>query len=392
MNFSIAYRDGLLVLEGDGLSPERRSYLQDYLIKLNRYKKIAIVNGSPLFSLYQPAPATPAGNRSIEMRMGRRFEHLRAPATATLSVTKLCQCECSHCSAVYYNKSSKPMLSREEWIEVFRQTVDLGATTLILVGGEPLLRKDLAELVASVPRSEATVILFTNGEYLSPKKCRELRAAGLLGAFVSLDSAEPHIHDTLRLRKGLFEKALRGIENLREGGLIAGISSYLTPQRLKGGTFEEMMELGKRIGAHEVTFFDAIPTGRWLKDESCLLADEDRSKIDRLVRDYRSRDDYPGLSVQSTLTSRCGSAFCFAANTQFYMTPHGEMCPCDFTPLTIGKFPDLPVRGLWEKMIQTPPYDRRAQSCRMQDPDFRRKFIDPLPDEGPFPYPLETCG
>lgn len=386
MAFTITYRGGLLVLEGD-LPPEQKTYLQEYLDKINRYKKIALVNGSPLFSLYQPPPATAAGIRSLKMRLKRRFEHLRVPATATLSVTKSCQCECAHCSAFYYNNSPKPMLSKAQWIEVIRQTVELGATSLILLGGEPLLRRDLSDLVDAVPRSEATVILFTNGEYLTSQKCRELQEAGLLGAFVSLDSADPHIHDTLRLRKGLFEKTLEGIENLMETGLVAGISSYLSSVRLKEGVFGEMMELGRRVGAHEVTFFDAIPTGRWLKDESCLLTEGDRSKIDRLVRDYRSRNAYPGLSVQSTLTSRCGSAFCFAANTQFYMTPHGEMCPCDFTPLTIGKFPDHSIRELWEKMIQTPPYDRRAPSCRMQDPEFRRKYISPLPEEGPFPYP-----
>ena len=236
MAFKIIDTGGLLALEG-GLPQEQKNYLQEYLSKVNRYKKIAFVDGSPLFSLYQPPPASAAGIRSLEMRLKRRFESLRVPATATLSVTKTCQCDCAHCSAFYYNHSRNPMLSTVQWIEVMRQTVELGATTLILLGGEPLLRRDLSMLVSSVPRSEATVILFSNGEYLTSKNCRELKGAGLLGVFVSIDSPDPQTHDTLRRRQGIFQKAFEGIENLREASLIAGISSYLTPQRVKEGVF-----------------------------------------------------------------------------------------------------------------------------------------------------------
>lgn len=272
--------------------------------------------------------------------------------------------------------------------EALRQTVDLGVTTIILLGGEPLLRRDLCELIASVPKDQATVILFTNGEYLTPDKCEALAQAGLMGAFISLDSASPTRHDELRVRPGLFEKAMAGLQNLKAAGVLAGVSSYLSPERLAEGGFEEMMELGKQVDACEVTFFDAIPSGRWLKDSSCLLTPENRVRIRDLVRDYRARPGYPGISAQSTMTSECGSAFCFAANTQFYLTAWGEMCPCDFTPLGFGTFPEKSIRELWEGMISCEPYSQRAKSCRMQDTRFRERYINGLPDQGPFPYPF----
>ncbi len=94
-------------------------------------------------------------------------------------------------------------------------------------------------------------------------------------------------------------------------------------------------------------------------------------------------------SWQSTMTcGEGGSAFCFAANTQFYLTSRGEMCPCDFTPLTVGRFPEESIANLWNKMTATPPYDQRAKACRMQDPEFRKKFIEPIPLKGPYPFPL----
>ncbi len=232
--------------------------------------------------------------------------------------------------------------------------------------------------------------MFTNGEFLTKENCLKLKAVGLLGAFISIDSDQEKIHDKLRKRDGLFSKALQGIQNMNEAGLIPGISSYLTDERVFGGDFHKILELAKIAGAKEVTFFDAIPTGKWLKDESCLLTEKARNKIQELVREYRLKDDYPGTSVQSTMTSECGSAFCFAANTQFYLSAFGDMCPCDFTPLSFGKYPASSIKDLWYKMIETPPYNKRVKSCRMQEQEFRRKIIDKIPIGGPFPYPIEN--
>ena len=64
-----------------------------------------------------------------------------AGTAATLAVNKACQCRCEHCSAYHYNRSRKPELSAALWREAISQSVRLGVTQLIFVGGEPLLRK-----------------------------------------------------------------------------------------------------------------------------------------------------------------------------------------------------------------------------------------------------------
>lgn len=389
-SFEITWEDQKLNLISHSLPHEQKIYIEKYLEKVNRYKIIGFHQQSPVFSLYQSPLATAVGVMSLKMRLARRFHHQRIPSTATLSLTKACQCDCTHCSSVFYNQSLKRDLTTEELKKVITQTIDLGATTIIFLGGEPLLRRDLCELIACIPQDKATVILFTNGEYLTESMCQRLKMAGLIGAFISLDSTDEATHDCLRQRPGLFSKVLAGIQNMKKAHLLVGISSYLSPQILADGGFEKMMELAKKNGAHEVTFFDAIPSGRWLHENSFLLEPKDRILIKNMVSLYRGRYHYPGLSVQSTMTSECGSAFCFAANTQFYLTASGDMCPCDFTPLTVGHFPDRSIKELWEEMISTSPYQSRAKSCRMQDPAFRSRYIQAIPAHGPIPYPLQN--
>ncbi len=385
-------KDHFFCSGGEALSSQEILYLKSYLNQVSSYKKIGTYQNSPVLSLYQPPLATRAGERSLYFRLKRRFHLARLPSNATIAVNRACQCACEHCSAIFYNHSAKPDLSPELLNQALQESVELGVTNLILLGGEPLLRKDLCDLIHSVDREKSVVTLFTNGEYLSEAMCKRLAEAGVMGVFISLDSARAEEHDRFRKRPGLFEKALRGIENLQKSGVLTAISSCLTSSRVRAGALDEMMEMGRALSVNEVTFFDAIPSGRWLHQTEGLLQKKDREEISRRVHFYRHQSEYPGITAQSTLTSEEGSAFCFAANTQFYLTAHGEMCPCDFTPLSIGKFPEESIQDLWEKMIQTPPYDCRSNSCRMQDTAFRARYIDPLKSrtESP-PFTLLQC-
>ena len=62
--------------------------------------------------------------------------------------------------------------------------------------------------------------------------------------------------------------------------------------------------------------------------------------------------------------------------------------PCDFTPLTVGNSLQEPVDALWKRLASHRVYAEHCNHCRMQDADFRAKYIDPIPDSGPFPFPI----
>jgi len=386
--FRIALNDsGKFLLQSKGLAENARLYLEEYLKKASRYKNVGST-GDPIFSLYQPPLLSVAGSRALHHRLKRRFERIRIPASATIGMSKHCQCHCEHCSASYHMASGRVDLNTEQMVQAFRESIELGVTTLILVGGEPLIRRDL-ETILDQSRSElASVIAFTNGELLDEKRARSLQSAGLQGAFVSLDSPIAAEHDQLRGRAGLFEKALRAIAAGRAAGLVMGISTYLTDERVKARYVENFMDLAKETQAREVTFFDAIATGRLKDGRHTLLSDAVRLDLHGRVRRFQRDPDYPAISAQSNLTSSQGSAFCFAGNTQFYLSSNGAFCPCDFTPLTVGHFPVENLASLWQKLIEHTCYKKRSRVCRMQDPGFRRKTIEKLPPGATLPYPL----
>jgi MoaA/NifB/PqqE/SkfB family radical SAM enzyme len=151
-----------------------------------------------------------------------------------------------------------------------------------------------------------------------------------------------------------------------------------------------MMDLGKELGVDEVTFFDAIPTGRFSSNESICLTDRERTSIISDVKRFRQDPAYPGVSAQSCITSSFAKGFCFAGNTQFYLSSSGQFCPCDFSPLTIGTYPEKNIGQLWNDLVHSLPYEKRSAVCRMQDKTFRGKYIETIPKDAVLPYSIDN--
>lgn len=119
-----------------------------------------------------------------------------SPKLAVVNVEGHCNSRCCYCSAWHFLNSSN--VNGEDWEEIFDQLWDLGVRDLILSGGEPLLRKDITELVAYAADSGFTVSLLTNGIVLTSKLMASLAEAGLDYLNLSLDSLEDSTYRKLR--------------------------------------------------------------------------------------------------------------------------------------------------------------------------------------------------
>src|SRR5882724_10697514 len=129
----------------------------------------------------------------VSDQLGRPLADLR------VSVTDRCNFRCRYCMPrEHFGQEHRylpraEILSFEEIARVVGALVPLGLRKVRLTGGEPLLRRDLPELVAMLARSpELDLALTTNGSLLA-KQARSLRDAGLGRLTVSLDSVSPAV-------------------------------------------------------------------------------------------------------------------------------------------------------------------------------------------------------
>ncbi len=371
------------------LAPLLKSRIDKYIASINKNKVIRRFNGANVFSLYQPAVPSRPMVKLLANKFQLQFTKKPRPSTCTLQVTARCQCNCEHCSAARFTDPAKPELTTEEMISVIHQSEKLGIVNIVFTGGEPLLRKDLPELVAAVDRSEANPMMFTNGQLLNDKNVQKLADAGLYSMYVSLDSTDPETHNRLRRTPHLFEKAVEGIKRVKDAGILVGISTYATREKVRSGEIRRMIEFGAELGVHEVTVFDVVPTGKLIgQARDILLTEADKDVLIQMEYEYNSQPGLPAVITQARINGPLGSG-CFAGYFQFYMTAYGDVTPCDFTPLGFGNIKEQSLESIWQKMTSHEAYNHREPRCRMQNPKFRARYIDNIPDDAVLPYSIE---
>ena len=152
----------------------------------------------------------------LEDHFGRRVTDLR------ISVTSRCNFSCIYCHNEGLGQpplaphSGNREMSPDEISRYVRISRELGVRSIKLTGGEPLIRRDLEEIVEGCVQYVSDVSLTTNGSMLS-SRAENLRSAGLKRVNVSLDSLDPKAFKDLR--HGALGTVLDGVET----ALLAGL-------------------------------------------------------------------------------------------------------------------------------------------------------------------------
>ena len=125
-----------------------------------------------------------------------------------INLTRRCNLACDHCymDAETRESGSDGELSTTEVKGLLDQICSRSnETMIILTGGEPLLRRDLDQLVAHGSSLGLSMVVGTNGVLLDEQRVISLKAAGALGMGISLDSLDPAHHDAFRGCNGSWE-------------------------------------------------------------------------------------------------------------------------------------------------------------------------------------------
>ncbi len=140
---------------------------------------------------------------------GRKHDYMR------ISVTDRCNLRCVYCMGEegIEQLPHKDILSYEEILEVVNAGAELGISKIRITGGEPLVRKDVVDLVRQIAavKGISDLAMTTNG-ILLPRYAGALKKAGLKRVNISLDSLNPELYRSIT-RCGELQQALTGIES-----------------------------------------------------------------------------------------------------------------------------------------------------------------------------------
>lgn len=177
-------------------------------------------NNMKVFNLFKDITRT---SRAV---LGARLKN--RPFILSHLITSLCNADCPMCLW----KGEGEGLTTGEIRDLYAQAGRLGFLSVVVWGGEPLLRQDIGEVLECARHSGLRTTVITNG-YLLPEKAEEI-GRHLHTLLVSIDAPSGY-HDTLRRLPGTFHRAMEGIKLLRslQKDLKVVVISVITRQNLE---------------------------------------------------------------------------------------------------------------------------------------------------------------
>jgi MoaA/NifB/PqqE/SkfB family radical SAM enzyme len=203
-----------------------------------------------------------------------------APVAIAISPTMRCNLSCAGCYAADYPREGEMTLKSIDGL--LDSAEGLGVFTVVVTGGEPLLREGLLDLL--IGHRRLAFLLITNGTLVEEDTARKIARSGNVVATVSVEGFREHTDG--RRGAGAHDAALRAMDLLKEYGGVFGFSTTVTRSNwktLSGGRFtDEMIQRGCTLGFH--TEYVPIGSGADMAD---VLTDDERAEFRRRVLGLR---------------------------------------------------------------------------------------------------------
>jgi len=257
-------------------------------------------------------------------RKQRRFDG-SIPLVLAISPTMRCNYNCRGCYS--RGRPTDNELSTDELNMLFSEAEELGIHSIVLTGGEPLLRDDILYLIAQHRR--LLFFFITNGSLVTPESARRIARSGNIVLLVSI---EGFVNDTDEHRQpGAYESALRAFNYLRKAhaifGFVATNTSTNIPQLATDEFIDQMVAIGCAVGF----FTEYVPCGPNPMPE-CVLDEATQVAFHKRVLEFRRSkpivisqfpDDEYGIENQ------CSGA----GRLSLHINSQGDVEPCPFMPV-----------------------------------------------------------
>ncbi len=281
-----------------------------------------------------------------------------------------CNLNCEHCFATALQDDSRRKIAPAEYRRVVEEAMRLGAVNFSFQGGEPLLYPELLEFIENSHPDRNLISVTTNGTLLDERKIGELKRAGVDILTVSLDSADPEIHDRFRGCPGSFAKTVSAIKLALENGLNVTLGAVVSRQNVRSREIINLIELAHELN---VIIFLALaaPLGKWAQRGDVVLTPDDRSYLDRLRKSYPLlRTDFEANYVHRG---------CGAVKEILYLTPYGDVLGCPFLHFSLGNIFEEELAAIRERALRNPYFARYHHLClAAEDRKFMEKYCGPF--------------
>jgi mycofactocin biosynthetic radical S-adenosylmethionine protein MftC len=259
-------------------------------------------------------------------------DHLVAPLAVHLEVVSACNLTCTHCFAGDLPRRER-RLTLDELDRLFAEMAALGSFRLGLTGGEPLLRKDLFDVIDLALGHGLAPCVTTNGLLLTEETAREFGRRDLVWLNVSLEGASAATNDRVR-GEGTFDRVLDKLALLRRH---ARFTLAFTVMRTNVDEIDACARLAHDVGADTAVFRPLYPVGVATRHMELMpsfaeynAALNTLASIDDDAMHLRQIDPFGPYSRTETQSVVHQNYGCGAGNLVCSVSVSGDVNPCSF--------------------------------------------------------------
>jgi radical SAM protein with 4Fe4S-binding SPASM domain len=201
-----------------------------------------------------------------------------------------CNFKCKHCGSSAGEKPIEETLLIEDIKKVFFDVAnkyDSRKITIAVTGGEPLMRKDLFEVMGYASSLGFRWGMVTNGSLINDKIVQKMKNSGMKTIDVSIDGLGD-VHDEFRNCQGSYNKAIDAVRVLADENFLKPLRITTTVHKKNVNHLEEMYETFSKTGAQNWRLLNVDPIGRSAINKDILL---DKTEVEKLLKFVKNKRD-----------------------------------------------------------------------------------------------------
>lgn len=282
------------------------------------------------------------------------FRDLQYPRIVAWISTLTCNLKCVHCYPTA-GKVETAELTTEESKACITEFAATGVKSIFMSGGEPLMKKDLLELIKHATDEGIMMFLCTNATLLSEKRGQQLKEAGLKRVFVGFEGTSPETVDRFSGVKGTLQRKIEGIRGSVKAGLLTSIDFVATAYNYH--EMDASITLVQKLGVNGFSLKRFVPAGRGKEHMQALWVEPAQYQrvIDTFCNHVLTSDGMDFAAHEPLVTGHLTE---LTPKTDYMTTcqvgiwcgisPTGDVLPCPMMPIAVGNLKEEPLKNIWQ--------------------------------------------
>ena len=284
------------------------------------------------------------------MSIERLPEKHNTSIDVTLEITRKCPLRCVFCSSNGGLPHSDE-LDLEKWISIVDDAIDLGAKSFLISGGEPFTSPFLIELARYIMSKNVDLSIYSSGnigdDKIKPIPIQELAKIASLGNIkmvMSLEAADPDIHDKITLKKNSYKNTIQTIKNCI--GLNLNVELHFVPIKINYRELAEIVTLAKSLKVNKISVLRLVPQGRGKENRELVeLNNEELDDLGSLFLKLEKYGDFVRIGSPFNPYLLTKTYKCTAGTNRMTIRYDGLVAPCEAFKFILSNYNNVDLKN-----------------------------------------------